>query len=255
MRTFGHLPDNEGLVFVDLECRHIGALLGAPSPLPGGIDHRNRLPDIPDQGHTSSCVGQAIATSVFLRAKACDAPIPRPSASAIYSIARLLDDPGKSLHDNGSRPALALRGATIYGLVTETRWPLVEANINAMPPLDVFVHGQLAKVVDYYRVPKDGAAHAVKAALSRGYFPCFAMQIDEAFESLTTFDVYQGLTGPSLGGHYQCIVGYDDEAFIVAGSWGPEFGEGGFVRVAQSFINSGAVSDILVPTIVPKEIS
>jgi C1A family cysteine protease len=48
--------------------------------------------------------------------------------------------------------------------------------------------------------------------------------------------VYSYVKGKPLGGHAVLIVGYDDDGqyFIVKNSWGPNWGEGGYFRIAYS---------------------
>jgi C1A family cysteine protease len=49
-----------------------------------------------------------------------------------------------------------------------------------------------------------------------------------------TNGVYRHVTGGVVGGHCVCIVGYDDGqgCWIAKNSWGPNWGEGGFFRIA-----------------------
>lgn len=51
--------------------------------------------------------------------------------------------------------------------------------------------------------------------------------------------VYKHVSGDALGGHAVSIVGYNDadQAFIIRNSWGPEWGENGYGRVAYSDIS------------------
>lgn len=46
--------------------------------------------------------------------------------------------------------------------------------------------------------------------------------------------VYKHVTGNSLGGHAVSLVGYDDskQAFLIRNSWGPEWGDKGFVYIS-----------------------
>jgi C1A family cysteine protease len=53
--------------------------------------------------------------------------------------------------------------------------------------------------------------------------------------------IYQYTYGQQEGGHAVLIVGYDDdqEYFIVKNSWGSDWGENGFFRIAYSQVDSG----------------
>jgi C1A family cysteine protease len=48
--------------------------------------------------------------------------------------------------------------------------------------------------------------------------------------------IYSYIKGKPLGGHAVLIVGYDDDeqSFTVKNSWGPDWGEGGYFRIAYS---------------------
>ncbi len=248
----GHIPDSLEDVVDDLESRHIGQLIGAaPTTLPSSVDHSAKLQSIPDQGGSSSCVGQAFATSIYLRAQIAGQPIPRPSAKAIYDTARLLDAPNEPMIDIGSRPRMALLGVQEHGLVAEERWPLTEGNVNAPPPLDVWQHGLGQLLTGWYRIAAGpGSATLVRSAIARGFCPVFAMPVDSQYQSISDATIYSGLYGPSVGSHMQCIDAFGDGWLLVANSWGSSWGVRGHARLSDSTFERLAV-DILVPTVVP----
>lgn len=193
---------------------------------------------------------------MYLRAKIIGRPILRPSRRAIYDFARLCEDPHGLLVDEGSMPSMAMLGMQQYGLVPDERWPLDEARINEPPPEDVFQHAISATVGEYYRLESGyGCAESLRHALAQGHIPAFAMSVDASYEQMTPDEIYQGPSGPSLGGHMQAIVGYTPDYFIIAGSWGYGFARNGFARVAPSFFDMGGASDILVPTVVPQRVT
>lgn len=249
-RGKGHLADRAEDIAMSV---HVSDLIGAPARIPLEIDATAMLEEIPDQLATSSCVGQALATSIYLRAKDAGHPIERPSALAIYAIARAADAPHHHLVDDGSRPTVAIREAKARGMVASSRWPFVAANVNVPPPLGVFDLALAARLGESYRIPRlAGAAALARAALAAGHFPIFAMSVDQAYEDYDGRSVYGAPQGPSLGGHMQTAIGYRaDGSILVANSWGKSWGRGGFGLISASFFDSAAVSDILVPTVVP----
>ncbi|MBI5241706.1 MAG: C1 family peptidase, partial [Elusimicrobia bacterium] len=79
---------------------------------------------------------------------------------------------------------------------------------------------------------------ALKAALAQyGPLPT-AYMVYEDFKHYKS-GVYSYVSGKKLGGHAVLLVGYDDQeqCFIVKNSWGPDWGEGGFFRIAYSEVD------------------
>jgi C1A family cysteine protease/sugar lactone lactonase YvrE len=82
-------------------------------------------------------------------------------------------------------------------------------------------------------------ASAIKEALV-AYGPIvLSMQVYEDFHAYTT-GIYSHVSGNLDGGHYVLLVGYDDatQSFIVKNSWGTDWGEAGFFRIAYSEMTS-----------------
>lgn len=250
----GCIPDHRPDVDEDLRERHVGMLIGAePSTLPTHVDYSHFLGRVPDQLNTNSCVGQAFATSIYLRAQIMGEPLPRPSAKAIYDIARLIDTPGE-LADVGSRPRAALLGMQEYGLVADERWPLTIANVDEPPPLDVFRAGLAAMLSGYYRIGGGDLATLARIALARGFLPFFAMPTDESFRSYDGSAPWDGLRGPLLGYHAMTLVGYAPGFLYLANSWGSRWGAAGFGRITDGAFNAIAF-DVLVPTVIPSRLT
>lgn len=256
-RGLGWLPDDASRIALELATAPLEDLIGTPtSPVVDELDLSKKLDKIPNQGRTSSCVGQAFATSLYLLGQTQDKPIPRPSAKLIYDDARAEDQPYVRLGDYGSRPLAAIRCLVEQGMVPEADWPIIfeeggRSNINDRPPLGIYQKALGYKVGGYYRIPGGyGAARAVRLALAHGFVPVFAMPVDEEYQNWDG-GIYTGRSGTSLGGHMQSTCGYGDGFIRVASSWGEEHGDDGIVLIADSYFESGEVTDIIVPTLVP----
>lgn len=258
MRGLGFLPDPSDIVDAETIARPLRALTGSSiSELPDAWTWAvtGAVPPARDQSITSSCVGQALAASVQIRAAIMGHSVV-PSASAIYAIARMLDQSrDMPLVDVGSSPSRAIEGAKEWGMVAESRWPFSVAAVDTKPPLDVFQNGLDATLGQHYRIPSGwGALDAIKRALVSGYIPIFAMTVDEAYDRYDGTSVYSAPGGRSLGRHMQAIVGYAGDAFEVLNSWGSGWGRDGIARIGSSVMASSDVSSIIVPTVVPQQV-
>ena len=88
-----------------------------------------------------------------------------------------------------------------------------------------------------------GSAAKVKEALKKGPL----MTTMTVYEDFLTYSggVYKSVSNRSVGGHAVSLVGFSDEGkyWIVRNSWGADWGENGFVRVAWDD-KSGIGSDV-----------
>lgn len=256
-RGLGFLPDPPEVVEAQLIACNVQHLPGIAleTPLPSSFTFGAYVPFVPDQGATSACVGEFFASSVRVASRARGDDVD-PSEKAVYDVARLVMGQRDALLDAGCYPTAAINGVMRYGFVARERWPLTDANVNDLPPWDVFQHGASAILGQYYRIaPGSGAARQLKLALRAGHVPGFAMDVDESFMRYDGSDVFRTLGGPVVGRHMQAIVGWEDDVFIVLGSWGAGWGARGFARIASSFIESLACDSMLVPTVLPISVS
>lgn len=86
------------------------------------------------------------------------------------------------------------------------------------------------------------SADAVKLALTRGPLMT-TLSVYEDFVTYTS-GVYRHVTGEMIGGHAVSLVGYNDQGryWIVRNSWGPDWGEHGFIRVSYDDVSGIASS-------------
>lgn len=255
IRGLGFLADPEDIHDAELVAWNVNGLPGISMARGQGADSfswRPHVASIPDQLNSSSCVGQAMASSLELLGHIKGNPIPRPSAQAIYAIARLLDAPQKPLFDVGCSPSRAIEGMREHGLVAEKWLPFDVSRINDPPPWDVFQRGFDAMLAQHYRyAPGMGAAANTRSAIRAGYVPTFAMTVDESYSAYDGSDVYRVANGRVLGRHMQCVVGYGEDYFEVLNSWGDGWGDHGFARISSAFLESSAVTSWIVPTSLP----
>ncbi len=252
----GFLPDPDEIVSAQLVAYHARALVGSSASIPEAMSYAFLVTDIANQGSSSSCVGQAFASSIHLRSIVSGSPIAKPSAKAIYDLARMQRDRVAPLFDGGCSPIDAINGMKLSGLVAEERWPLTSENVDVKPDWDIFQHGLDALLGQHYRIAEGrGSAQLIREALAKGYFPTFAMDVYGNYADYDGSAVYAAADGRFIGRHMQCIVGYDGDVFAVLNSWGKDWGQGGFSMMSASFIESRSCNSLLVPTVIPARVS
>ena len=91
----------------------------------------------------------------------------------------------------------------------------------------------------------DEAVTAVCQSIVNKHPVLIGMNLPATFENIGSDGVFQSQNSTDwIGGHAMCVVGYDDElhggCFIVANSWGSEWGDNGFVYITYNdFYNYG----------------
>ena len=216
-----------------------------PTPL-DNVDLSHVLPPSWDQGQTSACVGYGIAAGLYLAVGAKGKP---PSPQALYVLARSREKQrvGDALRDTGSNPIDAVEAAITTGICP---WDLYDGEMTGADAINQLLSFQ--EVVASVPVPAssfsaidEGDTDTITRWLTAGAGVAYASEVDASYESYSS-GVWPGMTGPSLGGHEQLIVGYENGYFIVRNSWGPNFGYAGHSHVAEAAIQSGAHSLIAI---------
>lgn len=249
-KGFGAVPDRLADAEHDARHRHVAGLIGASSSgLTSATDWTPRLDRIADQGATSSCVGHAFSTAIYLTGQAQAAPVPRPSAAWSYALARYYDTPGV-LVDIGCRPRSCVLAALRHGIVAEDRVSFDVARVNEPPPFDADAAAADAMFTGYYRVA-GSVPLLLRMALAKGHIPMLSMVVHESFQDLRRDQVYAEPDGTELGRHMVCIAGYRPGALLLVNSWGTGWADGGMCWVADRFIASSYVQDVYVVTAAP----
>ncbi|GAA1980959.1 C1 family peptidase [Amycolatopsis minnesotensis] len=203
----------------------------APSEvLPARFDLRQLgfATPVKDQGECGSCAAFATAatlegTAAYTRgARGLGLDLSEAQLHFDYAAAR------ESLHPDGSWPDELFDDAMTHGVAFEDCYPYREDGSGALNPgwLDRLARAE--EVVDL-----SGNPAAIKHHLY-GYGPVAACLV--IYEDLFhyTGGVYRHTTEKTSGGHCVALVGWDDVegCWIAKNSWGTEWGEGGYVRIA-----------------------
>lgn len=265
-RFKGHLPSEGSTLRAVFDAQGepapraqpIGALIqrlgGNAAPVPTTVSLLPFIGAVNDQSITNSCVAQAGTKALYVRGRKMGLVIPELSAQASYAMTRGASlMPGMKLLDVGSIPLDFWITASTFGVVSAERVPLDPGTINDRVPLDVFVAGADAHVTAYHAIEtqSDARCTEIRSTLSAGVPVVFAMPVDKAYEDLADASVYQGPTGPNLGGHDQLIIGFGPGFFQVLGSWGTAFAADGVARISDSFIGSDDCSEFFAADLAP----
>lgn len=196
-------------------------------------DGNNWLGPILNQGNCGSCVAFATVAALEARYRISAGQIwvnPTFSPQQLFSC-------GGGACSFGWRPAQAASFLKKTGIVDSACSPYVSGSTSE----DVLCHDikcadkekRVYKISDY-STPSGwgGSAEKVKAALKKG--PLVTTMT--VYEDFLTYGggIYKHVTGGREGGHAVSIVGFNDleKYWIVRNSWGSDWGENGFVRVA-----------------------
>ncbi|MFN7903955.1 MAG: C1 family peptidase [Pseudobdellovibrionaceae bacterium] len=209
------------------------------SRLPETVDWRNKenqnwISPIANQANCGSCVAFA-AIGVLESQLNISSVLPnlnmRLSTQNLFAC-------GGGYCDRGWYPSAAASYLMKKGVVDEACHPYVSGATGK----DVKCTASCADTnkrlfkISGFSTPSRGATNiaAVKQALQKG--PLMTTLTVYADFMVYAGGVYKHTTGEQMGGHAVSIVGYDDkeQAFIIRNSWGKEWGEDGFGKVAYS---------------------
>lgn len=243
--------------------------------LPKSVDHAPTAPAIFDQGNVGSCWAHSTSRQVSSAMTILGKPLGFvPSPDDLYRIARAMmraqfNGGRGALTDSGTDPSVGMQVLSLFG-VRAMRGPTsdgrnsdcAEATVNDEPNLADLVQDAKHVLVGDYGIT---SAHAqrvldLKRALvhrpvTLGFF------CDTAFENWRKGDAPYGApknpNDPEGGGHDVAVDGYDTlsngkTVFIIANSWGTEWGDHGRILVSEDFITDQQVSDIYVIDEVPQ---
>jgi len=235
-RLTGHIRD----VPSDKDYKFAGSPLLERAPLlpANDIDARQWCPAVSDQV-ANDCCAHAVAEVSFAGAAFAGTPIDKPSVLFLYANARLAEG-----EDHGAdQPRVLDRGCSLrlmfdtmrpWGMIAESRWRELPENVNEIPPDDCYREGENTTIKSYHRIDEGpGSAAQVIEAMRRGFFPVFAMMVDQGWADIGP-NIYLAPSGNVIGGHCQAVFGYSGErnALLVQNSWGFGFGMGGYAWIS-----------------------
>ena len=243
---FGYSPDPHALRSVYVKWAHRFGVLATPSPR----DLRPEAPYVLDQGACSGCVGHGTSTGIYTACAVAGVPLPwLPSPAKIYANAVALDrgDPlAHPLYDQGSFPALAMRGLTEFGIAPiEPAGALTDCHpVNGELPepdlLSLETEGE-HRYVGWYEI---GNADEARMAIASGHPVGIGTFVDSSFMRWTPGRPPVGLmneSDPDGGGHWTVLLASEPGGlFWLRNSWGAGWGAHGDALVSDAFVNQAS---------------
>jgi C1A family cysteine protease len=218
---------------------HAAALAGLTS-LPTAFDLRNvggqnYVTDVRDQASCGSCVAfgsvAVLETTAAYRRRQAGLELNLSEAHLFYTHGATV---GVNC-DTGWLPLPALGMTRDIGVTFEDYFPYTPGNSGGAS-LNADWSNRLARAVEVVDLSGDPAK--IKEHLTTHGAVTGCIEVFSDFFAYRS-GVYQHVTGDSEGGHCMAIVGYDDAAscWIVKNSWGPGWGDHGFVRIGYGQCN------------------
>ena len=201
---------------------------GAPAALDWRNNGGNFVTSVKNQGSCGSCVAFGTVASIESQVKilrGATYAIDLSEAHLFYCHAR---SEGRNC-GNGWWPSRAMNFFQTVGVTEENYYPYTPGDQNCSGRLAGW-DNNLTKISGYSQI---NGINAIKeyVATKGPVEACFTVYND--FYSYIS-GVYRHTTGALAGGHCVCIVGYDSagEYWICKNSWGPNFGESGYFKIA-----------------------
>lgn len=211
--------------------------------LPGGVDLREGMPPIWDQGQLGSCVsfGTGAAYAFDLNKQVEPDPDFDPSQLFIYYNGRALE--GTTDYDSGLYIRDGIKALANQGAAPQSDWPYDINRFTEKPPQNAFDNGKLREAVEYAGVPQD--LHAMKTVLAGGLPIVVGFTVYSSFwDAGSNGQVPLPSKDEKVeGGHCMVVVGYGSDKFIMRNSWGTGWGDGGYCYMPFEYLTSSDLSD------------
>ena len=198
------------------------------------------VPEVLDQGQTSSCTAHALTMATRIaRIKQGLSDI-KLSRLFVYYNERLIE--GTTGEDSGAMIRDVAKVLHTDGAPAETDWPFDVSQLTVHPSDQAYKDAVHDEINNYFTV--DQTLNELKLCLFEGYPIVFGASIFNEFESdaIAKTGIVPMPTNNSIsaGGHAILIVGYDDstQRFKVLNSWSDQWGDKGYCYFPYEYITN-----------------
>jgi Papain family cysteine protease len=217
------------------------------APLPASVDLREPWHEVPQQGHTASCVGWSLADSVLrwhLVKAGRLAPDVHLSARHIWMSAKETDErvdyPSTFLEEDGTSLKQGLEVIRKFGAVLDSELPW-EGGLAAGSPGAFNASAAGRRIVAYFNLFDDDPRKRFSAWrrwLAEHGPVAVLIKMDAHIETgkLETLDA-----GSVDGSHSAALFGYGPDHFLLRSSWGPGWGDGGCARMSLGYTEQAVI--------------
>lgn len=235
MRFFGLVDDSPSVH----GSHSLEELLGSPVRGDACIDRRPLLEGeaMLDQGQTGSCVRHSVARAIQVHARAAgDTSFSLPSPRHLTAITMALL--GSAWSWDGTTIGAVLEAANVTGFCREVDCPWSPADDGVLY-LDQAQIALDQRDVRSHRLASEGDIRIadLEAAWIRGEGIIVGTDVDEPF-LWWQGDATWTQTGPRKGSHAQAVIARRPGAWLLAGSYGPDWANNGMIWVSDEQIAS-----------------
>lgn len=201
--------------------------------IPDSVDLSHLCPPVRNQGGTKTCYAWGWRHAITQAARREDPTFEPPSALLIADMTRgLLGQRGIDIGAPLGAVEIALRTC---GFAPESAVPWDESRIFDHIYADEYQAAICQIGLRSHRLFTDIKA-GVKTALAAGRGVVIGIDVDQSFVDFTGGAVWEGMTGPRLGGHAVSLCGYSSRGVVVFNSWGSDWGGAGFATLSWEVI-------------------
>lgn len=213
-----------------------------PQPFPDVLDYRasHLMPPIWFQDQLGACTAFALLRCYQWSHRWQESSSENEDLSKLFLYWCERRREGTLDEDGGASLRTGCKVLNSEGVCLEDLWPYDISKWNVEPPSECFAEAQKHQAIDYFQVPQ--TLVGIKQALMQDFLVACGLRIHENFESedVTKTGVVPMPAGRFVGGHAVTVCGWDQprQVFILANSWGTNWGMDGFFTVPMDYLLS-----------------